>query len=238
MDAAPLIPRLTERFKRREALSAVKHFAMLIFGLPLTLIGPLLLATVFWFACLRLTQWDVSWLSFFFVLTAITVPLLFRLELRTAGRYFDEATSNLNEYAPKHYALLPHYYRSLGVVAGLAANPRASSASAVELFLSGPRLILGAWRGMKARRMLANVDRTRAAQVVGALLSLDHALGTKDVLQPGEELTDLLPVLAYLAYHRFVGVGDDMNKVWLSSEAREELRRLPTQDGYLPRERR
>ena len=220
---------LVARLRRSDGLHRLKLCTLIVLGLPLTFVGPLILATIFWFVCVRLIQWHVPWWWLFLGLTVVMVPLLFRLEVRTAGRYLDEVMDGFNEYCPQLNALSLHCYAGLGGAAGATAgvliNPRGTSAGLVEIFLVGPRMMLSGWRGFQAERQLASVDRLQAGKVIAELLASDRALKMEALLSPGEELNDLLATLAYLAVRGWVGLGERMTKVWLDSAAREDLQR-------------
>ena len=221
---------LVARLRRGDGLHRLKLCALIVLGLPLTFVGPLLLATVFWFACVRLTQWHVPWWWLSLGLTVVMVPLLFRLEVRTAGLYLDEVLDGFNEYGPRMHALRLYGYGGLGTAVGatasVLANPRGTSAGLVETFLVGPRMMLSGWRGFQAESHLASVDRLRAGKVIAELLTSDRALKMETLLSPGEELNDLLATLAYLAIRGWVGLGERMTKVWLDSATREDLQRI------------
>jgi hypothetical protein len=221
---------IVAKLRRSDNLHRLKLWALIVLGPPLTLTGPLILATIFWFACVRLIGWHVPWLWLFLALTVVMVPLLLRLEVRTAGRYLGEVLDGFNEYGPRMHALRVYCYPGLaaatGATASVFANPRATSAGLVEVFLTGPRLMLSGWRGFQAEKQLASVDRFRAGNVIVLLLTSDRALKMEALLSPGEELNDLLPTLAYLAVRGWIGLGERMTKVWLDSTARDGLQRI------------
>jgi hypothetical protein len=74
----------------REQAMLGKIAVLFLIGLPATFVGPWLIAAVCYAVSSRL-GWPVSESLFFFTASAIVIPLLFRLELGTHGRYFEDA---------------------------------------------------------------------------------------------------------------------------------------------------
>jgi len=217
-------------FARREKIRRVKIGAMLLFGIPLSFLGPLLLSTMFWLAMtfgLRFSDFasGVRWLDVFVVLTAVMVPLLYRLETRTGGEYRTDLSDP--GVATGQMALRaavvggPFAAGLLGV--GTLVNARATSSAFVEFFLLGPRLVVSALRQFTLSRRLHLADRQRAAGIVALLLGRSDGVDTDHLLHEGEELGGLLPVLAYLVYYQWIGAGEKWRRVWLDSETRRVI---------------
>ncbi len=215
--------------RRRERLFQGKIVAMILFGLPLSLLSPLLLATIFWFAAWQIfgETWADStwgqWTTMFWLSVLVVVPLLYHLEIRTGGRYLSETMRDTEVHEVKGAMLVPGAARTAVAVAAIAANPRASSAGVVEVFLFGPRLVVDAVRQIRATRSVRGADRERAASMVLALLSRTEGVATTRLVRKGEKLDDLVPTLAYLVLYRWGGVRDEWRHVWLTSEARRAL---------------
>ena len=102
----------------------------------------------------------------------------------------------------------------------------------VEIFLTGPRLVVGGFRYWRTDRNFADVDRERAAEIVTLLLERGGGVHPRELLRPGEKLQDeqcppkeLMRALVGLAHHRWIGVSDSLEKVYLYSEAAAVLRR-------------
>ena len=68
------------------------------------------------------------------------------------------------------------------------ANPRAVSFGLVEIFLAGPRLVVGGIRQRRTDRNFADVDRERAAEIVTLLLERGGGVHPRELLRRGEEL--------------------------------------------------
>ncbi|HUU85458.1 MAG TPA: hypothetical protein VM243_18315 [Phycisphaerae bacterium] len=217
------------RLRHRERLFRVKVTAMVLFGLPLSLVGPFVLATIFWLAgrALGLLSWDRfwgQWMWLFLALVSIVIPLLYRLELRTAGGYLSEAAKDFNPHGPTGAPFLPGSAAYVGAVAAVVANPRAVSAGIVEVFLFGPRLVVGACQQIRAARHLKQANVELAAAILAVLLARDTGIDTHRFLKTGQKLEHLLPTLAYLTFHRWIGVRDDWQQVYVYSASRETLR--------------
>jgi hypothetical protein len=220
------LDRIIALLERRDRLLRLKTTAQFVFGVPLTLIGPALLATVFWFAAWSIGNLQVPWFWTFGALLIILVPLLFRLELRTAGQFLDGA---LRESPPTGslFSSAPGTYVALGglALAPVLANPRSFSASITEVFLCGPRMTISAFRRRRVRRRLGKVDLRRAAGLVAELASRTEGLEFSALPKGTEELNDVLPVLNWLVFLGWIGVGQQVPRVYLYSEARDGLAR-------------
>ena len=156
------------------------------------------------------------------VLAAVMVPLLYLMEIRTRGHYLAEAMRSANPHGPRGYALLPGFRAEIGAFAAIAANPRSASVL-VEFFLLGPRLVIDGSSQRKLARRVQLSELGRAGNVIAALLRRDSGLETDRLLSTEESLDDLMPTLAYLAFYRWIGVGEDWQRVWLHPDGRRVL---------------
>jgi hypothetical protein len=214
--------------RQRERVFWIKVTAMILFGIPLSFLGPFILATIFSVAAARLGAWfndlpQVSWTVTFCVLAIIMVPLLFRLEIRSGGEYLNEALRSGSTEVRPGRALIGGPAAVVGAGAALAANPRRASAWVVDGFLMGQRMVVSAIRQIRPARRLRNTDLGRAAGLLAALKQRSEGVNTSHLLGKTETLDDLLPVLAYLTFHGWIGVRDEWDYVWLWSEARDTL---------------
>jgi hypothetical protein len=118
---------VTANLKRRERLHRAKTTAMLAAGLQLSFLGPAVLATIFWltfalwFGSLR-PNLPIGLLAMYGILSAVTIPHLYRLELRTAGAYFSQTMGESEVRGPMAYALIPGHGRELIAVGIVAAD--------------------------------------------------------------------------------------------------------------------
>lgn len=150
--------------------------------------------------------------ALFALLCLVMVPLLYRLELRTAGDDLGEAADGAEVTPSSGYCLVPGPGRAVLAVATVAANPRAVSAGVIEFFLTGPRMVVSAVRQLRAVRHIRNADVAR-----------DRGTATTNLLNKDEQIADLVPTIAYLVFHRWIGARDGWQHVWLFSEARRTL---------------
>lgn len=208
---------------RRERRHVFKTVAMLLFGLPLSLLGPLVVATMLWlplwcgFRWLSFAQ-GVLWLDIFVALTVIMIPSLFWMEIRSPETY----QADLSGPAPRPGRVLT--CPSIGV---FMVNPRTASTALVEFFVIGPRLVVSGLHQRKLARSVRLDDRTRAAAILERLSRRDDGIDTKHLLRERETLDTIQPALAHLLYHQWIGVGEKWQRVWLLSEARQTLNSSP-----------
>lgn len=219
---APTPSKVLALLRRREQLLYAKIILLLVIGLPFSLLGALMLGTMFWFTALLLGYgWPWSW--FFGGLTALTVPLLYHLEIRQGRQYLGDAVQG--EHAPSSAC------RALGRVAGphmammaaLVTNPRATAAGFVELFLWGPRQVVGAIGQLRAVLALRGVDRPRAADLLSRLAIQPKGCALTTLLGAGEKVAVIYAPLAYLAYHDWIGLSANCDRAWSLSQTRQTL---------------
>ncbi|NOT00924.1 MAG: hypothetical protein HOP29_09870 [Phycisphaerales bacterium] len=217
---------IADRLRRRERLHEMQAAAMLILGVPLSLLGPFVLACIFWLAVWQLApHWNASWLVMFAALCVIVIPLLYRQEFRVGDAYYDDVLRETEVYGGSPGALIATPGMAKGIVAAavIAANPRAFSAGFVEVFLTGPRLVVDALRRRRVRGEVHECDFRRAVEMVRLLHSLDGGIDTEKTLHRGERIDDLIPTLAYLVFYRWIGVRGQWTRIWLTSHGRESL---------------
>jgi hypothetical protein len=206
---------------------------MFAFGVPLSLFGPLLLATMFWLTALLLRISTLGrdylpWPWFFGIAVVVVVPLLYRLELRTGGDYLGDVSTAGEPLGPHGWSMMPMMTGRVVGVATILANPRQVSGGIVEIFLFGPRMVIGAYRQAKLARHLRTVDIDRAAGVILSLRCHKEGVDFPQLLHKGEKLEDLMPALAYLSFHKWIGAADGWHRIWLFTESRELLDRQAT----------
>jgi hypothetical protein len=225
-DLEPILRKLQSRERLRASLRIVAF----IFGLPLAFVGPLVLGTMFWMACGMLYRW-YAWWYFFLGTSALAIPALFVTELRTGGSYLSEVISpeeaKRAEIAQgiKTVGMLvsPRMGNTLMLAAALAA-PRASMAGFIEIFLTGPRLLLTAFRDVGMIRRLQGTNMQLTALLLHQLLQAKVGIPTEKLLRPGQELELIELPLAYLVFYDWIGVAADGSKAWILTRALEDLK--------------
>jgi len=203
--------------RHREVLFRIKTIAMLVFGIPLSLVGPLFLSSAFWIFAWRFYSHDVRWAWFFWGAVGVAVPLLYRLEIRTRGNYLGTVATESELAPPPHGMLIHGPCGAMLGIAAVAANPQQSAASIVEIFLAGPRLVLDAWKQTRLARHL------KAAEIIAELHAREDGLAVAKFILKGESFESLLPTFAYLSFHHWIGAGKGWNRIWLLTESREGL---------------
>lgn len=226
MESSADVEHIAALLRQRNRRLSLKIAGQIVCGIPLLALGPAVLATVFWFTGLSVADVRTPWTLWFGGLLIVMVPLMIRLEVRTAGRFLGDALQG-GEKALTLTAPLSGIYVGMGGIAWAPAyaNPRGFSAGATEIFLCGPRLLVDASQKWRLRRRLGSINLQRAAALVAELCSRDKGLELAAVPRGGEQLADLLPMLNWLALQGWIGVGDKVPRVYLYSEARAVLGR-------------
>ncbi len=212
---------ILSKLKGQARLLLAKRIMLLAAGAPLSLLGPLILGTIFWFAGWQFGL-GASWSACFWVTSAVMVPLLLGLEARTGGNYLGEAVAD-SEGISSEEAMVIQAAGLDGMLFQIGRNPKASLAGLVEIFLTGPRMLISAWRDFRIGLRCRGARLARAAQIVGALYRSGAGLPPRKLLNAGEGLTDLLGPIAYLAYHQWIGVAASGDKLWLPGDVRGRL---------------
>lgn len=214
--------RLVRLLRQRGSLFHLKTLFMILLGLPASLLGPAVVATLFWVAAMPLGLW-VEWTTAFGWASLIMLPALYMLEIRTKGNFLAERVDEITPLPPIARGIFT--LGEFGAIAALASNPRTTSTLFTEVFLFGPRLVVDAFRQLRLRMYARGADIRRAASILSTLTELHDGLPTEDLLRANESARTLAPTLAYLAFHDWIGVGNSGGKVWLLTEARRVLER-------------
>lgn len=213
--------------RRRAGAKRTKAWIALACGVPLCFLGPVILASVFWIAALLgLGKWT-PWWWWLGGVAALGIPSLFRLEIRSRGKFLNETIEEAATYDSdvmgRLTAVTLLYGAGWGALGALGANPGLATAGFVEFFLSGLRLVLFGLRTNRESRSGKTVDRERAAEVVAFLLGRQDGVEPRALLKSGERMAELSPVLLWLAGQGWLGVVATGDRVFLYSEARREL---------------
>ena len=214
--------RVVRLLRQRGTLFYLKALMVILLGLPVSLLGPAVVATLFWLACLPWGYW-FPWTTFFGWAALIMLPGLYLLEIRTAGNYLSERVTDIAPLPPVARGIFT--LGEVGAIAALATNPRTTSVLFTEVFLFGPRLVVGAIQQLRLRRYARGADLHRAAAVLGTLRELHDGIPAEDLIGENESARALAPTLAYLAFYEWIGVGNRGTRVWLLTEARRILDR-------------
>ena len=222
---APTV-RIRSRLIARDRITGALAVGGILLGLPMLLLGPVLLGSIAWFALIQLTDLHLTWQAVVCITAAILIPASFITELRTRGRFLDQAFADagpVNEPSGLEMAAATTLGRGGVAMVAALTNPRLSTAGFTELVLTGPRWMLSGLRTLRLKRRLRSVDRARAAELLAALLRRPDGAAVQALLQPGETPPQLDPVLAYLAVGGWIGVTKTRDRVYLYTESRERL---------------
>ena len=85
--------RLRAVLVHREGWYTLRRWVQLLAGIVLSFIGPLLLATIFWF-CAWTFSWSLRWEWLFLAMCAVTLPLLFHIEARRGREFLSDILAN------------------------------------------------------------------------------------------------------------------------------------------------
>ncbi|RIK68872.1 MAG: hypothetical protein DCC65_01710 [Planctomycetota bacterium] len=203
-------------------------WARIAFGVPLCFVPALVLGTMFWFAGSNLFGHWGDWTWYFWITAIVTIPLLFRLEVRTNGDYLGNVARDPGPSVPGGEMLAVAAHLGLGTLAGVGAttlaNPRMAASGVTEIFLAGPRMVLNGKRHFDQLRVLKNVRLDRVSQLLSQLMASSQAKSLGELCHKGESRVDLIPVLCWLKLYGWIGVSGHSDKVILFSESRDKLK--------------
>lgn len=210
---------ITSALRSREAIGQLLFIAKAMIGLAAMFLGPLVLTGLLAYSVARFAV-PIEFWHWFWVTAAIIIPLLFVLEIRSRGRFLDdEAAALAMDHAPLYKDGPVVHSRSEWVYRG----DRAAWIFYLELFLLGPRLLLGAWHQQREILRLRRVNHAVAARIVSHLLENEDGILTGALMRGGEAPEEFNRALAYLELHDWIGVGRRKDRVWLLSDARRRL---------------
>lgn len=212
------------RLSRQLWLRRLRRIFLLAGGIPLSLLGPLFLGTIFWFVCWQF-GFSSDWSNFFWITTLVLVPLLLALEFRTGGDFLGQVARETD--APSEAAqaqMLVAHWAGLNTSAlAIMQSPRASVAGLIEVFLIGPRMLVSLYRDLHLSLLFKSVRLSRAAEIVAALFQHKAGVHPSKLAEPREDWTRLSTEIGYLATHQWIGVAANGERVWLPTDVRARL---------------
>ena len=219
-----IISRLVRRAATRKLLAVVG----VLVGLPLCLVAAFTLGPLFWIAFGRAFGLGYPWYCWVAGTALLTIPLLFRTELRTGGDYLGDVARSGEAINTKPglttIVASASPVGGLGLVAYYAAtNPRAATAGFVELFLAGPRMIINGTRHLRLAGKVPDIDMQIAAQVLQKLMAHDSGLTSSELGNICESRDQLQETLIWLAFYGWIGVSTKQDRVYIYSESRRFL---------------
>ena len=214
--SGPIVHPIQRHFSAREATMKLKIAALLAFGIPTLVLGPLMLGLLIEVVFLlwgRFLPWQWVFAGSF----AFGLPLLFWTAARHTPAYFDDAIISMD---PPQLAVAE--VLGLSGLSAFAQNPEAAAIGFTEIALWGPWQTLDALGKIRGMLRLKSVDRARAAEILATLKNIDHMEVSERSRRDGDAGANLA-ALAYLIWYDWVGVSKDSQKVWLLSDSRKLL---------------
>jgi hypothetical protein len=201
---------LAEALRTRERSYQLAGWTMLALGAAALLIGPALIASFLIGLKSRLhLATAIDWGACFAIAFAAMVPLLFWMELRTRGRWFeDEMRSQGTTPADLWQCSSRGEWELRTTAAGWAAM--------MEILLWGPRMVLGARERFRAS--VPTAVMADATAVINYLRHFDDGIPTAEL-----PIHRPAAALRYLVSRDWAGVSKRGDRVWLLSEARRTL---------------
>src|SRR5258706_1906570 len=177
---------VTKQLRNQQAAVKGLAIASIVAAVPLLFVGPLLLACIFWFAAVNFGYGlPFSW--WFWGLTAIMVPAMFLGEARQRGGFFAGRNLDVSPGGLDGPALMP-VPGDVGMLFNFVINPRLQASGFVELFLTGPRLMLDGLTKLRHAQQLRGVSLDRAGDAIVQLALFDKGVPIQSLLRGGETL--------------------------------------------------
>lgn len=220
-------PAILAAIEKRHRAFAGAQWGILLIGIPLTIVGPFFMTIMIWFAAGMFGYWW-PWLTVFGIVTTAFVPILFWYAARGSSNMLVEAAqSGSTSTSTAMWAIARRggggALGSVASLAAVAASPRASAAGFQEIFLTGPRQIVKAFRKIRVMRSLKNARHDRAAEILTILVRQDRGVEVAKTLRPGEKEEDVWDELAFLMFHDWIGLSEDAKRAWVLTDAKRTL---------------
>ncbi len=206
------IAEIAQKLAERESMDMGGIAFKVLIGVPLTLLPPLVVASV-----IELIEgrWGVQVLPSFgwkFLLCALVmIPTMFWYERRTRGEYLTDSvrgeTSVLDSSSYGEYQMASHYF---------------SAVFYVEIALTGPRLLLEVYDSVWGAPKPIAGDRLMAAEIIHTLRQAGQGVEVASI-GVGRDRAAMASAIAYLERHEWVGVSKDRQRIWLLSDAAKRL---------------
>jgi hypothetical protein len=213
-----LLKRILTRLRNRQAGFWFRILAKLAVGIPLSFIGPALLACIINAALLRARVHDPpAWITLFWISCLIVIPILYFVEWYHHGDFFLDTARSQGITSGSYFTAFVSYsnwrYR----------NSEALGAFYTELLLFAPKQVFSAVADFRQRIDLTGDQMHRAAQVVADLSTSDTSLPIAQLHRSGESNESLRLILQYLQFHDWIDISKSGDRAWLLTTARKNL---------------
>jgi hypothetical protein len=199
-----------------EKLGAASVAVKILLGVPLCLLGPLLVTVILKFIEFRGNgDWLPAFGSTFLLVAAVLVPLLLLLEFRTRGGFFSDSLQG--ESSPFTASSYGEYRLQSAKLAWLGYT---------EVALTGPRLVLEAVEALRGHKPVDLPLRVAAAEIVVDLFDAGQGMPVQQLVRPHRPLPVVWRAVNYLTRREWAGISSRRDRVWLATPVRERLARL------------
>ncbi len=226
------VPTVLSALRQRHQAVRGQLLILLGAGLPLSLIGPLLFGTLFYFAN-KVLAWgyhgwpQLWWIVFVLLFGAVMVPLLY---LREKNNIAPEAELIRTDNEGKTITSVSQSatdLTSMGFMGMQVGDMDDIPADKwfVRPLLLGPKMVVRAWPQKKLLDHLAGaVDHLTAAKVLIQLSGSSRGVAVSDLATGVEQDTARLQTaLIYLRQLSWLDTNSDATRVWLTSDAKDGL---------------
>lgn len=218
------VRRLESVISRHEMLARFGTLAKALLGVPLTLVGPPVLALLIQGFLWHEWDYQVALWRVMVCASLAIVPALIWTEVWRGERFLVEASQGAPPVAGLFTPMSNYHAAMLGIgPAAILANRERFFASVVEILLTGPRLLVGAFREFRLAHRLGRADTTRSARLLAALLARKEGVALKSLQRPGEPLERVLRALNQLIRLGWAGVSARESRVYVYTKARRML---------------
>jgi hypothetical protein len=210
--------RILTRLRNRQAGFWLRILTKLSFGIPLSFIGPALLACIINATLLRYRVHNPpEWPTLFWLSCLIVIPILYYFEWHHHGDFFLDTA------------------RSQGITSGSYFTPFLSYSSwryhnsemvgafYTEILLFAPKQVFSAVADFRQRIHLTSDQLHRAVQIVADLSTTNSSLPIAQLRLPGESNESLRLTLQYLQFHDWLDINKPGDRAWLLTTARKRL---------------
>jgi hypothetical protein len=207
----PARGRILRLLRQRDTMHKVAAVFKLILGVTLSFLAPFLLASIVCSAASRVARADLSWLRAFTVTTIALIPLLYWLEHRTRGKFFEDEA---------HAIAMDHGERPSSHGEWMYRSDRATWALYIEVFFLAPRMTFEGPADLRSMRHLGAANMGRAADLIELFLAGEGSFAAAKLRHPIDDPRDFALVLNFLRFHDWIDVSKDGKRVWLRTEAK------------------
>jgi hypothetical protein len=199
----------------------LKTLGIVLLSLPGIFTDALFLSAIVWL--LGPAQRHVPWHSVFWWCVPGAILLFCWIDRHTTGSdLLEDATWNTGPTTPGGLpAMLSLGFGASGYGIGGGSTP--GMPILTQILLSGPRQLRKVVNRLRSVWMFDRRSRQRAGRVLQHLLTVDHSCAIQSLLEPSEQMQQLMPALAYLVFYDWISESPESQHVWLSGQSRNVL---------------